>query len=783
MSQAEVKLSNIAEYNVLPLKDMVFFPHMVVPLIVGRKESIGAVDASLGQDSLIFLTAQREAYKDVVTVRDLYRIGVVGRILQVVQLPNNLIKILVEGIQRGKVVTFRKKDKMFNAKVELLHDMVKPSLEAEAERRQLMSLFKDYAKLNEDIPEEILFSLNQIEGLAKLTDFIATYVELDVVSKQKLLDEYIISKRVKLIVRVLSREKKVLNYKSELESKVRDQMLRSQRTVFLQEQMRVIQEELGEEEYSNGDVLSYRKKLSETKLSVLALEKVQEEIQRLAKIQPLSPEYSVITNYLDWVLTLPWEKRSTDQTDIKNAQRILDEDHYGLKNVKKRIIEYIAVLSRVKKMQGPVLCLVGAPGVGKTSLAKSVARALNREFIRISLGGVRDEAEIRGHRKTYIGSMPGKIIQGMKRAATTNPVFLLDEVDKMGGDYKGDPSSALLEVLDPEQNNAFVDHYIEVDYDLSDVLFIVTANNPSDIPEALYDRLEVIELSGYLDFEKLEIAIRHLVPRQKKFHGLEENELLIDREVLKKIIMNYTMEAGVRELERQISKICRAAVVQINSKKLTQIHVSTANMIRLVGQPKYLLNDLKGASETGVAQGLAWTPYGGDMLRIEVNLLPGKDKLTLTGKLGEVMQESALIAMAYIRSRYRKFGIPKDFNEKHEVHIHIPEGAVPKEGPSAGITLITALLSALKNKPVPRELAMTGEVTLRGKVLAIGGLNEKLLAAGRHGIKQVVIPAENKSDLAELDKELYKDLKITFIKDYDQLYKMLFPSTEQTLEK
>jgi ATP-dependent Lon protease len=503
--------------------------------------------------------------------------------------------------------------------------------------------------------------------------------------------------------------------------------------------------------------------------------KSDEEIQRLTKIPPLSPEYNVVRTYLEWIIALPWQKRTEDETQIREAKRILDEDHYGLEKPKKRILEYIAVLQRVQKMQGPILCLSGPPGVGKTSLGKSIARALGRKFVRMSLGGVHDEAEIRGHRRTYIGSLPGKILQGIKKAGTINPVFLLDEVDKLGSDFRGDPSSALLEVLDPEQNKTFMDHYLEVEYDLSNVLFLVTANNPNEIPPALIDRMEVIELPGYLDFEKREIAKRHLINKQKALHGLLENEVFFEDAAIDEIILNYTLEAGVRNLEREISKICRQAVVALsksgNPKKLI---ISKKSIKKYLGEPKFPLSKLASRREVGVANGLAWTPYGGDILRVEVNLLPGKDKLTLTGKLGEVMQESAMIALAYVRSKSKKLKIDQNFVNKFEIHIHLPEGAVPKDGPSAGITLTSALISALTKQPYSGEVAMTGEITLRGKVLPVGGLNEKLLAAKRYGIKTVILPSENKSDIREMEKELYTGLELKFVNSYDQVYDYIF---------
>jgi len=770
----QIDLSQESLFNVLPLKDLVFFPHMVVPLIIGRKESMAAVEHSMSEEHLIFLVAQKEAAKEEISAADLFRFGVVARILQLVKLPNGLLKIVAEGIIRGRVVRYRHKENKMQAIIHIPFDDVTMNDKLEARKRYMMSLFKRYLKLNEEIPEEVLFSFNQWEDIEKVTDFVSSYLDVEISAKQKLLQKWHITERLNALITLLKKENDVLSLKNELDEKVRDQMVKSQRHYFLQEQLRVIHQELGDEDETAGEMAFLKKKVAEAGLPRAVEEKSLEELTRLQRIPPLSPEYNVIRTYLDWVLSLPWKKRTKDETEIAAAKKILDQDHYGLDKAKKRILEYMAVLQRVKKLQGPILCLAGPPGVGKTSLGKSIARALGRNFVRISLGGVHDEAEIRGHRRTYIGSLPGKIIQGIKKAGTVNPVFLLDEVDKLGNDYRGDPSSALLEVLDPEQNNTFIDHYLEVEYDLSNVLFIVTANNPHAIPEPLQDRMEIIELPGYLDFEKREIARRHLIAKQLRLNGLGPSELHIDDVVLDEIIVNYTLEAGVRNLEREISKICREAVIELSNSPKKRIKVTRKNYKNYLGEPKYPLLKLRAKGEVGVANGLAWTAYGGDLLRVEVNLLPGKDKLTLTGKLGEVMQESAMIALAFIRSKSRKFEVPKDFVNKYEIHIHLPEGAVPKDGPSAGITLTTAVLSALKKQPFPDKVAMTGEITLRGKVLPVGGLNEKLLASKRHGIKEVILPEENRSDVKELNKELLEGLQLHFVREYEQVYQLIF---------
>ncbi|WP_456406049.1 endopeptidase La [Caldithrix abyssi] len=771
----ELDLSKQYSITVLPLKDLVFFPHMVVPLIVGRQQSIEAVESAMKKNRLVFLVAQRNPEQEVVTGRDLHRFGVLGRILQVVELPNNLLKVLVEGLVRASVYSYRKQKNIIYVTLKIPQHEVNYNDQIEAWRRELISLFKTYVRLNEDLPEELIFSVNQMEDIEKVTDFIASYLDIKLAEKQFILEQYELESRLPYMLHILNRENNILDLKSELDTKVRDQMMKTQRNYYLQEQLRVIREELGEEGEEGSDVAILRKRFRQKVLPQEAHQKVEEELTRLAKIPPLSPEYNVIRTFLEWILNLPWQEQTHDETSLEKAQKILDEDHYGLEKAKKRILEHIAVLQRVKQIKGPILCLAGPPGVGKTSLGRSIARALGRKFVRISLGGIHDEAEIRGHRRTYIGSMPGKIIQGMKKAGTVNPVFLLDEVDKINSDYRGDPASALLEVLDPEQNHSFIDHYLEVEYDLSKVFFVVTANNPDAIPEPLLDRMEVIELPGYLDYEKLAIARQYLIPKQLELNGLKAEDLEITDDALNEIIINYTLEAGVRNLEREISKICRQAVIQLSKiKEPEKLVVSKKNLSRYLGEPKYAISKLKGQKEIGVATGLAWTPFGGDLLRVEVNLIPGKDKLTLTGKLGEVMQESAMIAVDYIRSRFRKFKIDQNFTNKYEVHIHLPEGAVPKEGPSAGVTLTSGLISALKKQPLPADLAMTGEITLRGKILAVGGLQEKLMAARRHGIKRIILPAENKPDVREMSKELLEGLELIFVKDYEQIYDLLF---------
>jgi ATP-dependent Lon protease len=761
--------------RVLPLKDFVFFPHMVAPLIIGRENTIEVVQDAVAADEIVFLATQKDPTVDDVTAKDLFRVGVTAKVLQSIKLPNNLYKILVEGINRAKVKRYFLGEKYLNASLNILEDEKIKGDHFEAKARLIASKFKEYVKWNEEIPDEILFAMDQLETPFMMADFVAANLSIKPKEKQKILEMDHIEKRLDHLHKVLNKENRLLSIKSDLEEKVREHSVKNQRTFYLQEQLQVIREELGEKDDYDADISKLETKIEKAKMSKEAESKALEELKRLENTAPMSPEYTVIQTYMETLLALPWYKRTKDRQSIPDAEIILDEDHYGLKKPKKRILEYIAVLQRVKKMSGPILCLSGPPGVGKTSLGKSIARALGREFTRISLGGINDEAEIRGHRKTYIGSMPGKIIQGLKKTGVVNPVFLLDEIDKLDSDFRGDPSSALLEVLDPEQNNTFIDHYLEVEYDLSEVMFIVTANNPNDISDALLDRMEVIELPGYLDHEKKEISCRHLIPKQFKANGLTAKEMNIENEALVKIITDYTMEAGVRNLEREISKICRAAVVELNRvSRKRKINVTRKNLPKYLGQAKFETNGLYKGNETGIAIGMAWTPYGGDLLRVEVNLLPGKDKLTLTGKLGEVMQESAVIALAYIRSKYRTFKIKKDFPETNEIHIHLPEGAIPKDGPSAGITLTTAVLSALKKQPFPNKTAMSGEITLRGNVLAVGGLNEKLLAAKRNGFKKIMIPAENKKDIKEMDKELLEGMELVFVKNYIDVYKHIF---------
>ncbi len=775
ITMAKRKTDEIAmSHDVLPLKDLVVFPNMVVPLIVGRESSLAAIESAVTAEKYLFLVTQKDALKDDVKARDLYRTGVVARILKLIRLPNGLVKVLVEGIYEAKVKRFAAGELSLKASIALLELDDISTNEEEARQRQLVDLFKKYIKLNANIPEDILFSFNQISDLQRIIDFIGTYLEIPVKVKQKVLEETSLARRIDFLIDTLGKENHILSIKSKLESKTREQMMKSQRHFYLQEQLRVIHDELEDDDAAGGDVAKLKKAIDFSGMPAPALEKAREELQRFERVPSLSPESGVLRTYIEWLTAVPWTAVSKDNEDIVKVRSILDEDHCGLDKPKQRIVEYIATIGRIKKMKGSILCLVGPPGVGKTSLGRSIARALNRKYVRVSLGGIHDEAEIRGHRRTYIGALPGKIIQSMKKAGTINPVFLLDEIDKLGADFRGDPAAALLEVLDPEQNNQFVDNYLETEYDLSRVLFVVTANSTMEIPEALLDRLEVIEMPGYHDLEKLRIAKDHLLPKALTAHGLSGRELKFGDDAFKKIITEYTAEAGVRGLEKEINKICRRTVVKLAESPGLKHRVTAKNIVEFLGERKYTVNTRVALGEVGVALGLAWTAYGGDVLPIEVNLLPGKDKVTMTGKLGEVMQESVQVAISFIRSRAQKYGVNANFVQKNEIHIHLPEGAVSKEGPSAGISLTSALLSALKKQKFPKYMAMTGEITLRGNVLEIGGLNEKLLAAKRSGIKKVILPVANQKDIREIDEKVYENIELIYADHYDDVYKQIF---------
>ncbi|MCA9743275.1 MAG: endopeptidase La [Deferribacteres bacterium] len=761
---------------ILPLKDIVVFPYMIFPLLVGREPSLRAIQEAMLLDKMIFLTAQKDTSTEDPEREDLHRIGVVARILQILKLPNGLMKVLVEGLVRAKIVRFMPVSDHFEANIEIFNDVERDDLEIHASMRKAAGLFKEYVHLNASIPDEILLSIDSIDSPHRLSFYISAHIQREIAFKQSLLEALDINQQLLQLIELLESEKEILVLERDIDEKVRHRINKSQRNFYLQEQMRVIQEELGEDGSIDSDLYPLREKILKARMPEQAEKKALEELDKLKNMPPMAPESSVIRNYLDWLVAVPWRDATSDTIEIQKAREILDEDHFGLEEPKERILEHLAVLKLVKELKGPILCLVGPPGVGKTSLGKSVARAMGRKFVRISLGGVRDEAEIRGHRRTYIGSMPGRIIQSMKKAKSINPVFLLDEIDKMSVDFRGDPSSALLEVLDPEQNKAFNDHYLEVDYDLSKVLFITTANVRSQIPEPLQDRMEVISLPGYLEHEKVQIATNFLIPKLLEQHGLDDKKVTFMQPAILRLIREYTREAGVRNLERELSAICRkiAKDIATNGKRKKSYKITASKVESLIDMPKFPERRRLSETRVGLAVGLAWTKYGGDILEIEVTILRGKGELKLTGKLGEVMKESAHAAMSYIRHKVNELGITAEFWKDNDIHVHIPEGAIPKDGPSAGITIATALISALTEKAVRPSLAMTGEITLAGRVLAIGGLNEKMLAAQRFGVKTVIVPNENENELKKLPPELKKGLEIIRVKHIDEVLDIVF---------
>jgi ATP-dependent Lon protease len=746
-------------YPVLPLRDIVVFPHMIVPLFVGRERSVKALEQVMKDDRQILLASQKDAAKDEPNEDDIYRVGALANVLQLLKLPDGTVKVLVEGRARARIVNFVRQDPYFEAEAEQLPDGESDAAEVEALSRSLTEQFERYVKLNKNVPEEALANIGEIGDAAKLGDTIAGHLGVKLSERQKLLEEPGVAQRLEMLLKMVQGEISVLQVEKKIKSRVKNQMERTQREYYLNEQMKAIQRELGEGEEGRDEASEYEDRIDDTKLSKEARDKALGEVKKLRQMSPMSAESTVVRNYLDWMLSIPWGKKSRVKKDLNKAQEILDADHYGLKKVKERMVEYLAVQQRSARMKGPILCLVGPPGVGKTSLGKSVARATGREFIRISLGGVRDEAEIRGHRRTYIGSMPGKIIQAMKKAKTTNPLILLDEIDKMGQDFRGDPASAMLEVLDPEQNNTFSDHYLEVEYDLSHVMFITTANT-YNMPQPLLDRMEIIALAGYTEDEKLEIAKRHLMPKQQKEHGLRKGEFGLTDAALLEIVRTYTREAGVRNLERELAKLCRKALTEIVRGDLKSVVVTPDKLEHYLGVPRYRHGLAELEDQIGVTTGLAYTSVGGDLLHIEALKLPGKGRMKTTGKLGDVMKESIDAAASFVRAKAVSFGIEPPSFEKIDIHVHVPEGATPKDGPSAGVAMVTSIVSVLTQIPVRRDVAMTGEVTLRGNVLPIGGLKEKLLAALRGGIKTVLIPKENVKDLSEIPDNVKSGLEI-----------------------
>ena len=753
---------------VLPLRDIVVFPHMIVPLFVGREKSVRALEDVMRDDKQILLVAQKNAAQDDPSTADIFTVGTIGTVLQLLKLPDGTVKVLVEGGQRAKILRYADNDTFFQAWSEVMEEEGEDDKEVEALMRTAVSQFEQYLKLNRKIPPEVLVSINQIDEPGKLADTVASHLNLKIPEKQELLEIAPIGARLEKIYSYMEGEIGVMQVEKRIRSRVKRQMEKTQREYYLNEQMKAIQKELGESEDGKDELAEIEEKIKKTKLSKEAREKADAELKKLRSMSPMSAESTVVRNYLDWLLGIPWKKRTKIKRDIGRAERILDEDHYGLEKVKERIIEYLAVQQRMKKIKGPILCLVGPPGVGKTSLGKSVARATGRNFVRLSLGGVRDEAEIRGHRRTYIGSMPGKVVQSMKKAKSSNPLFLLDEVDKLGADWRGDPSSALLEVLDPEQNGTFNDHYLEVDYDLSDVLFITTANTLR-MPQPLMDRMEIIRLPGYTEDEKVEIAKRHLIPKQVEAHGLKESEWSVSDSALRSLIRYYTREAGVRNLEREIANLARKAIKQIVSGATEKVTITNRNVEKFAGVRKFRFGLAEDMDAVGVVTGLAWTEAGGELLSVEAVTLPGKGKVSATGKLGDVMKESVHAAESFVKSRAVSFGIKPTVFEKRDIHVHVPEGATPKDGPSAGVAMIAAIVSVLTGIPVRKDVAMTGEITLRGRVLPIGGLKEKLLAALRGGLKTVLIPEENEKDLAEIPDNVKRGLNIVAVSAVDQI--------------
>ncbi|MBC8945514.1 endopeptidase La [Xenorhabdus indica] len=752
------------EIPVLPLRDVVVYPHMVIPLFVGREKSIHCLEAAMDHDKQVMLVAQKEASTDEPGVNDLFSVGTVASVLQMLKLPDGTVKVLVEGLQRARITTLTDNGEYFYAQVEYLDSPLVDEREQEVLVRTAINQFEGYIKLNKKIPPEVLTSLHSIEDAAKLADTIAAHMPLKINDKQTVLEMSDVVERIEYLIAMMESEIDLLQVEKRIRNRVKKQMEKSQREYYLNEQMKAIQKELGEMDDAPDEYETLKRKIEDAKMPKEAREKAEAELQKLKMMSPMSAEATVVRSYIDWIVQVPWNARSKVKKDLVKAQEVLDIDHYGLERVKERILEYLAVQSRVSKIKGPILCLVGPPGVGKTSLGRSIARATGRKYIRMALGGVRDEAEIRGHRRTYIGSMPGKLIQKMSKVGVKNPLFLLDEIDKMSSDMRGDPAAALLEVLDPEQNVTFNDHYLEVDYDLSDVMFVATSNS-MNISAPLLDRMEVIRLSGYTEDEKLNIAKRHLLPKQIERNALKKGELTIDDGAIISIIRYYTREAGVRSLEREISKLCRKAVkALLMDKQLKHIEINADNLKDYLGVQKVDYGRADTENRVGQVTGLAWTEVGGDLLTIETASVPGKGKLTYTGSLGEVMQESIQAALTVVRARADKLGISSDFHEKRDIHVHVPEGATPKDGPSAGIAMCTALVSCLTGNPVRAAVAMTGEITLRGLLLPIGGLKEKLLAAHRGGTKTVIIPYENKRDLEEIPQNIIQDLEIHPVK-------------------
>ncbi len=774
------------EIPLLPLRDVVVFPHMIVPLFVGRERSIAALESAMKEEKGIFMAAQKSAQKDDPAEDDIYSIGTIGIIIQLLRLPDGTVKVLVEGKKRGIIREYLHSENFFLVRAEELdeQDQAADRVRIQALMRSIRESFETYAKMTKKVHLEMVGAIASIEEASKLADVVVAQINAKLEDKQKILEIIDVAERMEAIYELMLSEIEILQVEEKIKRRVKKQMEKTQKDYYLNEQMRAIQKEMGEKDEFRNEIVELEKRLKAKKISEEGHKKVKQEIKKMQMMAPMSAESTVVRNYIDWLLDMPWGDKTENKYTLKESETILEEDHYGLKQVKERIIEYLAVQTLIKKNKGPILCLVGPPGVGKTSIAKSVARATNRKFVRLSLGGVRDEAEIRGHRRTYIGAMPGKIIQLLKKAGTNNPVFCLDEVDKLSSDFRGDPSSALLEVLDPEQNYAFNDNYLEVDYDLSDVMFITTANLLQTIPAPLQDRMEVIRLAGYTEPEKMNIAKQFLVMKEMEANGIKKDNLMFTDGSLMTIIRQYTREAGVRNLEREIASICRKVAKKIvEGGGKSRIRISSKAVQRYLSVPKFRHGETEGRDEIGLAIGLAWTEVGGELLAIEVSIMQGTGKLILTGKLGEVMQESAQAALTYVRARAAMFGLPETFYKKTDIHVHVPEGAIPKDGPSAGITMTTAIVSAFMRRKVRGDLAMTGEITLRGRVLPIGGLKEKLLAAHRAGIRKVIIPKDNEKDLADVPANVLKDLEIILVDHVDEVLRVALLTEDKPSEE
>ena len=754
----------------LPLRDIIVFPHMVVPLFVGRQKSIRALEEAMNRQKFILLAAQKDAKTNEPAEADIYQVGTLGTVVQLLRLPDGTVKVLVEGKKRARILQYVANPDYFLVDAEEVEETVESSTEIEALCRSVNSTFENYVKLNKKIPPEMIMSVASITEPARLADTIVAHLGIKLEEKEALLESFDSAQRLEKVLGHMRSEIEILEVEKRIRTRVKKQMEKTQKEYYLNEQMRAIQKELGEKDEFKNEIQELEEKIKARKMNAEAQEKAEKELRKLKMMSPMSAEATVVRNYIDWLISLPWNEFTEDKLDIGEAERILEEDHNGLEKVKQRILEYLAVQSLVGELKGPILCLAGPPGVGKTSLGKSIARATGRKFVRVSLGGVRDEAEIRGHRRTYIGALPGKVIQSMKKAGSSNPVFLLDEIDKMSTDFRGDPSSALLEVLDPEQNMAFADHYLDVDYDLSKVMFITTANNLERIPRPLQDRMEIIRIAGYTEVEKLNIAKRYLVHKVREQNGLKEGNIEFSDNSILGIIRHYTKEAGVRSLERELASICRKVVLDVvKGDRDASYVINSKSLQKYLGPEKFRYGRAEEESRIGVTTGLAWTDFGGELLSTEVAVVPGKGRLTITGRLGEVMQESAQAAMSYVRSRADDLGLERDFYQKVDIHLHVPEGATPKDGPSAGITLATSLVSAITRIPVRSDLAMTGEVTLRGNVLPIGGLKEKVLAAHRGGIKHVLIPIENEKDISEIPATVLKSITIELVQHMDEV--------------